>query len=289
MSECEEKIKDAMLQYHNNTLMPNLKVLQEACQQFYLSTNLEHHYTQIQLDMVDSRLRTLEARLGNKSLLLKGLPSFGFTKSNLDYNLKYWCQQANVPWDCLIASSALLAYEEMEDDIQIHMVNSGFTSEFFHCIYLTLPDDQPLMNWISNDLARVFSSQQLWIDIFTGTEFFNNQKLKDLSAACTNFTDCSYWQIAHVFVQRPKQKSQLQVPNDQINELWSNISSSIEATSQMIEWSITRHWNKKGNSMETLLFLIAEAGHHLLFWQTLYIVFMAQHSNLRAPWVVQVY
>ena len=33
------------------------------------------------------------------------------------------------------------------------------------------------MNWISNDLARVFSSQQLWIDIFTGTEFFNNQKL----------------------------------------------------------------------------------------------------------------
>ena len=84
-------------------------------------------------------------------------------------------------------------------------------------------------------------------------------------------------------------KSQPQVPNYQINELWSNISVMLDADPHVLDWSRNRHWKNKGNWMEHLSFLIAEDGYHLTFWQTLYIVFMAQHSHVNANWVTKVY
>ena len=60
----------------------------QACKKNCSSTILEQSYTQIQIDTIDS----VEARLGNKSLLLKGLPSMCFTTSNLDWNTSYFCE-----------------------------------------------------------------------------------------------------------------------------------------------------------------------------------------------------
>ena len=50
-------------------------------------TPSEQYYTQIQIDPMDSRIKTLKAKLGNKSLLLRRLPATGFTKNNPDWNL----------------------------------------------------------------------------------------------------------------------------------------------------------------------------------------------------------
>ena len=74
-----------MMQYHQSTFMPNHNFLLAACEQFYTQTNLEN-YTNIQLDTIDTRLKTPEAKFGNKALLLRGLPAYGFTKNNLDWN-----------------------------------------------------------------------------------------------------------------------------------------------------------------------------------------------------------
>ena len=40
--------------------------------------------------------------------------------------------------------------------------------------------------------------------------------------------------------------------------------------------------------METLLYMLAEAGEHLLFWQTLWVILMHQHQDLTASWFVSV-
>ena len=77
----EQNIEEAMRQYHQSTVLPSFQVLWDACKQFYANTSLENHFSQMRLDMQDSRLTTLEARLGRRSVLLKGLPAWGVRKS----------------------------------------------------------------------------------------------------------------------------------------------------------------------------------------------------------------
>ena len=62
------------------TALPNNRSMLEACQQFYSNTMLEQYYTQIQIDTRDYRIKTIEAKMGNKVLLLRRLPAAGFTK-----------------------------------------------------------------------------------------------------------------------------------------------------------------------------------------------------------------
>ena len=40
--------------------------------------------------------------------------------------------------------------------------------------------------------------------------------------------------------------------------------------------------------METLLYMLFEEGQHLLFWQTLWVIFMHQHQHLNVAWLVKV-
>ena len=91
-----------------------------------------------------------------------------------------------------------------------------------------------------------------------------------------------YWQFADCFQRKPGDKSQLQIPNDSLNLLWTEIAKGIQGDSQQIQWATSRHWSNKGNSMETLLYMLSEAGEHLLFWQALWVIFMHQHQDLNA-------
>eukprot|EP00435_Cladocopium_sp_Y103_P057950 s818_g20.t1 len=61
----EVQIRDVMKQYHQSTFLPNHQFMLQACKQFYSNTMLEQYYTQLQIDTMDTRIKTLEARLGN--------------------------------------------------------------------------------------------------------------------------------------------------------------------------------------------------------------------------------
>ena len=50
---------------------------------------------------------------------------------------------------------------------------------------------------------------------------YTNNDLKNLSAVCTCFTDLAYW-----FQRRPRDKSQIQIPNDSLNLIWTEIALS---------------------------------------------------------------
>ena len=84
-----------MLQYHQATFLPNNRFVLEACQQFFSNTILGQYYTQSQIDTKDCRIKTIEATMVNKALLLRRLAATGFTKSNLDWNLQYFCYPIN--------------------------------------------------------------------------------------------------------------------------------------------------------------------------------------------------
>ena len=92
----EQNIEEAMRQYHQSRVLPFFQVLWDACKQFYANTALENHFFQMRMDMQDSRITTLEARLGRKAALLQGLPAWGVKEANLDYNIHYWCREAGL-------------------------------------------------------------------------------------------------------------------------------------------------------------------------------------------------
>ena len=103
LATSEEKIKEAMMQYHQDTFLPNLNALIDNCRKIYHNTIHELYYNQLKVDMMDSRLKTLEARFGNKSLLIKGLPAHGYNRTELERNVWHYFQKSGVSWDCLAA------------------------------------------------------------------------------------------------------------------------------------------------------------------------------------------
>ena len=105
LATSEEKIKEAMMQYHQDTFLPNLNALIDNCRKFYHNTIHELYYNQLKVDMMDSRLKTLEARFGNKSLLIKGLPAHGHNRTELERNVWHYFQKSGVSWECLAAMS----------------------------------------------------------------------------------------------------------------------------------------------------------------------------------------
>ena len=58
------------------------------------------------MDSIDPRIKTIKAKLANKPLLLRGLPAAGFTKNKLDWNLKYFCELAKVPFESIVSMNS---------------------------------------------------------------------------------------------------------------------------------------------------------------------------------------
>lgn len=67
------------------------------------------------MDSIDPRIKTIKAKLANKPLLLRGLPAAGFTKNKLDWNLKYFCELAKVPFESIVSMNS-------------HIINTAFGS-----------------------------------------------------------------------------------------------------------------------------------------------------------------
>ena len=207
-----------MLQYHQATFLPNNRFVLEACQQFFSNTILGQYYTQTQIDTKDCRIKTIEATMVNKALLLRRLAATGFTKNNLDWNLQYFCYPINerlltdhlyacqwysenidkfircnqktildnwqisfkdnsdihpaivscVPWNIVVASSALIAIDSIDEQFLQHHPSS-IDDGFVEALLAPLLPRQRTLN-------------------FTVDELTSND-LKNLSEVCTCFTN----------------------------------------------------------------------------------------------------
>jgi hypothetical protein len=198
------------------------------------------------------------------------------------------CRTGLIPWDQYVAASAVLMVEESND---LGFNSPPTTWDRFFATYLENTFDEPQhhYNQTVDKLTNWVNSTDLYINIFIGYEPFNNEPLKNLSAIATNFTDLAYWQLASIFKRLPRDRSQLQIPNDILGEIWSDIAKQLDTDPQHIQWSINRRWCSKGNSIEVLLYLLAEDGNHLDFWQAIWLIFMCQHKGAGLAWVVSVY
>ena len=104
-----------------------------------------------------------------------------------------------IPWDCLIATSMLLA---LNDAQTIHFTQynpQNFCMENVKMLQSTVKQDHHQFYEVCTYLAPFIDKKPVFLDIFLGHDPYTNEYLKGLSALCTCFKDLSYWQLAHTF------------------------------------------------------------------------------------------
>ena len=138
----------------------------------------------------------------------------------------------------------------------------------------------PPSEWAAKQFVHSILDDQEFLAIFLGQEPHVNQRLAKLSASAsyltdTCLTDTCYWQIAHLFGVLTTGKQQKQLPNDELAYLWNLIADLVQTnhpSRSAAQSGKQRHWNNKGNSMETLLLLMFENSHSA-FWTILLVLF----------------
>ncbi|CAE7203033.1 unnamed protein product, partial [Symbiodinium pilosum] len=84
----EPRIKEAMLSYHQNSVLPNVNKLFQQCDMFYQQVSIETAMQQFQNERFSAQLQSLEQSRANKTVLLYDLPPFT-NRSTLEGNVSY--------------------------------------------------------------------------------------------------------------------------------------------------------------------------------------------------------
>eukprot|EP00435_Cladocopium_sp_Y103_P065457 s822_g27.t1 len=146
----------------------------------------------------------------------------------------------NIPWDSLVATSALIALDSIDPDHIDYFpenLNDGFMDE----ILLPLSHHERNFYYIAAQIAEFIHSSPIYMDIYFGMDTFTSNSLQSLSAVCTCFTDVAYWQFAHVFHRSPRDNSQLQIPHDSLNFLWTEIANVIHGPRRSCPYPMGSH------------------------------------------------
>ena len=98
----EDNVQQAMLQYHQRSVLPSLDQLHLCCDSFYKMAQHEFSVIQHSLERHASQLNTLERSRANKTILLLDLPPL-FNKKSLDTNIGYYLQATGLSWNDVAA------------------------------------------------------------------------------------------------------------------------------------------------------------------------------------------
>ena len=198
-------------------------------------------------------LKTWEAKMGNKSILLRGLPATGFTKNNIDWKslpeeeqgprgqlqtdlrtLQIWPGREAPTISLLTQVSYTLDLrfprryvrdifiisqflEEVQPQWQEAFdSNMDKTNQPIQAFYRAAVDKSTTYRFSFDtcfDLTNFISNSDLFQDIFLGMDSYANNEPMHLSLVYTCVTDVTYWQLALVFKRWPKDKSQLRIHN----------------------------------------------------------------------------
>ena len=97
----EESIKAAMIECHSQTVLPNMDKLSKTCAEFHANTVMESHYVQLHFDLVYTRPRSLEQSRSNRTVWIRGLPAFGYSRSALKKNVRYFLSKVSMDFSCV--------------------------------------------------------------------------------------------------------------------------------------------------------------------------------------------
>ena len=167
-----------------------------------------------------------------------------------------------LPWDHMVRTSYSMALEYFRItpvwDIPEALLNNLLPSQ-----------DQTYFQQFTDMLTEVINDPPLFTDVFGGLAPFTNAPLQRLASAGSSFFDHIYAQLATILQIQTTAKQNLVAPNDAFVEIYDQVLYSISPSSQVYshrDQYLGRHWNNKGNSLESLSLLSAEQGFHSFVW-----------------------
>ena len=144
-----------------------------------------------------------------------------------------------------------------------------------------------LVDQFSTQFLEVVEYSSLLTDVFKGAAPFSNEPLKKLAAAGSSYFDSVYYQMTALHKVQTKKSQHLPAPNEPLVELYDMILDRTSPSSELYEHKtslFSRHWNNKGNSMESLALLMAESGYHSLIIVMSWLVMQLQYRDSSYPW-----
>ena len=139
-----------------------------------------------------------------------------------------------------------------------------------------------LAKW-SKDFSDWIKSDNRNTAIFLGSDPYNNANLKAMANVGSQMFDSMSVVFAHAYnignIDRTNNEA---APNGTMVEMYDNVVKYHSVTKDPPS-AIGRHWNNKGNSMETLALAMFEDGKYALLWFTAFITFNATYQQSAHP------
>ena len=130
-------------------------------------------------------------------------------------------------------------------------------------VYKVLGDENDhLVDQFSTQFLEAVEYSAMLTDVFRGSPPYSNEPLKKLAAAGSSYFDSVYYQMTALHKVQTKKSQHLPAPNEPLVELYDIILDRASPSSELYEHKaslLTRHWNNKGNSMESLALIPLES------------------------------
>lgn len=145
-------------------------------------------------------------------------------------------------------------------------------------LYAFTSQDLHFNNWLPYFHDFIISSKVHEFQ-FLGTEPFHNNDIKKLASAGSTLFDYIIMLFGHMYSHpgapgEAAPNAILQVMYDTyLNQGPHGLDPGVVTT------ALSRHWNNKGNSMESLILRMVDSGHYGLIWYTGYICWHATYSD----------
>ena len=169
-----------------------------------------------------------------------------------------------LPWDHMVRTSYSLALQ------QFQITPKWELSALEALLQDLLPsEDQCYLDQFAQVLVEVTHGHKHLLDVLSGQAPFTNAPLKKLASAGSYYFDHVYAQIGSLLKVQTTTKQNLVAANDSLGIIYGTYFQFITPDSSLYEHSdnlLNRHWNNKGNSMESLTLLLAELGFHHIVW-----------------------
>ena len=149
-------------------------------------------------------------------------------------------------------------------------------------------ESEYLVDQFASIFLETIKYSSIFADVFQGSAPYSNDPLKKLAAAGSGYFDSVYYQVTALFQLQTKKTQHLPAPNEPLVELYDIVVDRAPHTSDIANHKaalLSGHWNNKGNSMESLALLIAEAGRHDLIITMAYLVMQLQYRSQSYPWL----
>ena len=182
-----------------------------------------------------------------------------------------------LPWDHMVRTSYSLALQQFQ-------ITPKWELPALEALLNTLlpSEEQCYLEQFAQVLVEVTHGHKHLLDVLSGQAPFTNAPLKKLASAGSYYFDHVYAQIGSLLKVQTTTKQNLVAANDSLGEIYDTYFRFISPDSPLFEYSdalLQRHWNNKGNSMESLSLLLAELGFHHVVWIMGWICIQLSYKN----------